>query len=259
MRIDIFTIFPQLISDYCGYSILKRAQDNSNLTLKVWDIRQGAEDSRKSVDDAPLGGGSGMVLKCEPIFNTVLQAESEGMKRPLFVLSAAGHTYNQDKAKELAKLPGFSLICGRYEGIDQRVVDHLADDTLSIGDYVLSGGELAALIIVESVVRLIPGVLGNNESLSQESFEEGLLEYPHYTRPFKYGRWQAPELLVSGNHEEVASWRKVQSIVNTLKKRPDLIEKKGGLTESEVRMLSKYGYSSNGDRIESEQELNEQN
>ena len=186
MRIDVFTIFPGLVEGYADGSILGRARAGGLLDLRTHDIRDGAHDVHRSVDDSPFGGGAGMVLAPEPVFEVVdrIAASPEGLPRPLVLLSPSGRRFDQSVAAELVGCTeGFSLLCGRYEGVDQRVADHLVDDELSVGDFVLAGGELAALTVVEAVVRLLPGVLGNERSVDEESFTTGLLEYPQYTRP----------------------------------------------------------------------------
>lgn len=243
MRIDVFTIFPELVEGYSRASVLGRARDGGILDLRVRDLRQGAGDARRSVDDAPFGGGAGMVLMAEPVFRAVEVVEAhEGLPRPLYLLSPGGRRFDQGFARRLATAPGgFSLLCGRYEGVDERIVAHLCDDELSIGDVVLAGGELAALVVVEAVARLLPGVLGNEASTHEESFVTGLLEYPQYTRPARYRGWAVPDVLRSGDHGSVARWRRVQSLRRTLHRRPDLIEARGGLDEREVALLVEAG------------------
>src|SRR5580704_11380016 len=195
MRIDVFTIFPDVISAYCGTSILGRAAEAGALDVRVHDLRDGADDPRRSVDDSPFGGGAGMVLMAEPLFRSV-EAVSD-LPRPLFLLTPGGRRFDQSVAAELAALAdgpsgGFSLLCGRYEGVDQRVADHLVDGELSVGDFVLAGGELGALVVIETVARLRPDVLGNEDSAADESFSTGLLEYPQYTRPASFRGWSVP-------------------------------------------------------------------
>ena len=183
MRIDILTIFPSLINSFVNESLIGKAQESGTLEISALDIREGASGVHKAVDDTPFGGGPGMVLKPDPIFNVV---ENKNPPRPLYLLSPAGEPFSHSKAKELSKLDGFSLLCGRYEGVDQRVRDHLIDGEISLGDFVLAGGEIAALAVVETVTRLIPGVMGNIEAAASESFTQGLLEYPQYTRPWDF-------------------------------------------------------------------------
>ncbi|HEX3947122.1 MAG TPA: tRNA (guanosine(37)-N1)-methyltransferase TrmD [Acidimicrobiales bacterium] len=243
MRIDLFTIFPELVEHYADGSVLGRARRADRLDLRVRDLRSGARDPHRAVDDAPFGGGAGMVLMPEPVFAAVEAVEAaEGLPRPLLLLSPAGRRFDQAAAAELAAIPGgFSLLCGRYEGVDQRVVDHLVDGELSIGDVVLAGGELAALVVVEAVARLLPGVLGNEASAGEESFADGLLEYPHYTRPAEFRGWPVPEVLRSGDHGRVARWRRAEALARTLRRRPDLVAARGGLSAEEVELLAGAG------------------
>ena len=243
LRIDVFTIFPEVVDGYCSASVLGRARTAGALDLRVRDLRSGATDPRRSVDDAPFGGGAGMVMMPEPLFAAVESVEAtEGLPRPLLLLSPGGRRFDHSVAVELSgSAPGFSLLCGRYEGVDQRVADHLVDGELSVGDFVLAGGELAALVVVESVARLLPGVLGNEESAADESFSAGLLEYPQYTRPGVFRGWEVPEVLRSGDHGRVARWRRAQALRRTLEQRPDLVAARGGLTEEEARLLAGQG------------------
>ena len=236
MRIDILTIFPSLINSFVTESLIGKAQESGTLEISALDLREGASGAHKAVDDTPFGGGPGMVLKPEPIFNIV---ETKNPPRPLYLLSPAGEPFSHSKAKELSKLDGFSLLCGRYEGVDQRVRDHLIDGEISLGDFVLAGGEIAALAIVETVTRLVPGVMGNLESAASESFAQGLLEYPQYTRPWEYKGLTPPDILRSGNHKEIKLWKKAKALEITVSNRPDLIEKRGGLTDEEQRLLEK--------------------
>ena len=236
MRIDILTIFPSLINSFVTESLIGKAQESGTLEISALDLREGASGAHKAVDDTPFGGGPGMVLKPEPIFNIV---ETKNPPRPLYLLSPAGEPFSHSKAKDLSKLDGFSLLCGRYEGVDQRVRDHLIDGEISLGDFVLAGGEIAALAIVETVTRLIPGVMGNLESAASESFTQGLLEYPQYTRPWEYKGLTPPDILRSGNHKEIKLWKKAKALEITVRNRPDLIEKRGGLTDEEQRLLEK--------------------
>ena len=236
MRIDILTIFPSLINSFVTESLIGKAQESGTLEISALDLREGASGAHKAVDDTPFGGGPGMVLKPEPIFNIV---ETKNPPRPLYLLSPAGEPFSHSKAKELSKLDGFSLLCGRYEGVDQRVRDHLIDGEISLGDFVLAGGEIAALAIVETVTRLVPGVMGNLESADSESFTQGLLEYPQYTRPWEYKGLTPPDILRSGNHKEIKLWKKAKALEITVSNRPDLIEKRGGLTDEEQSLLEK--------------------
>jgi tRNA (guanine37-N1)-methyltransferase len=248
VRIDVFTIFPDVVAGYCGASILGRAVDAGALDVRVHDLRQGADDPRRSVDDSPFGGGAGMVLMAEPLFRCVEAVRD--LPRPLYLLAPGGRRLDQDVVVELAALNatpsgGFSLLCGRYEGVDQRVTDHLVDGELSLGDYVLAGGELAALVVVEAVARLLPEVLGNEDSVVEESFTGGLLEYPQYTRPAEFRGWTVPEVLRSGDHGAVAAWRHTQALVRTAERRPDLIKRLVGaaaLSAADVQALRDHGY-----------------
>ncbi len=243
MRIEVFTIFPEVLAAYAGASILGRAREHGHLDLRIHDLRDGADDPRRSVDDAPFGGGAGMVLAPGPLFASVerVEASDDGLARPLYLLSPSGARFDQDRAEELAEGGGFSLLCGRYEGVDQRVADHLADGALSVGDFVLAGGELAALVVVEAVARLLPGVLGNDRSAGDESFADGLLEYPQYTRPAEFRGWPVPEILRSGDHARIDRWRRAQAIRLTVAHRPDLIEARGGLRPEELALLAEVG------------------
>ncbi len=243
MRIDVFTIFPDLVDHYCGGGLLGRGRERGLLDVVVHDLRAGADDPRRSVDDAPFGGGAGMVLACTPLFAAVEAADAAGpIARPLLLLSPGGRRFDQVVARELAARGGCSLLCGRYEGVDQRVADHLVDGELSVGDVVLSGGEAAALVVIEALSRLVPGVLGNTQSPLEESFTAGLLEYPQYTRPADFRGWRVPEVLVSGDHGAVARWRRAEALARTLSGRPDLIAARGGLAADEVALLRAAGH-----------------
>lgn len=240
MHIEVFTIFPGLIEGYLGESLIGKARARGLLDLRVHDLRLATTDPHRSVDDSPFGGGAGMVLAPEPIFAAVEAAQPA---RPLLLLGPGGRRFDQDRARELAAAPGgFSLLCGRYEGIDQRVVEHLVDEELSIGDYVLAGGEAAALVVIEAVTRLVPGVVGNEASTVHESFSDGLLEEPQYTRPADFRGWAVPEVLRSGDHGRIAGWRRAAALARTLRARPELIEARGGLTDQEVQLLGEHGY-----------------
>ncbi|HVB92066.1 MAG TPA: tRNA (guanosine(37)-N1)-methyltransferase TrmD [Acidimicrobiales bacterium] len=247
MKISVFTLFPEAVSAYCTTSILGRAQESGALSVDVHDLRDGAEDTRRTVDDSPFGGGAGMVLMPEPVFRAVEAVEAAGdLPRPLLLLAPGGRRFDQAAAEELAAAPtGFSLLCGRYEGVDQRVSDHLVDGELSVGDFVLAGGELAALVVVETVARLLPEVLGNDDSALHESFSDGLLEYPQYTRPAEFRGWEVPAVLRSGDHAAVASWRRTQALLRTAFRRPDLLEhlvRASALSDQDVRTLAAHGY-----------------
>jgi len=236
LRIDVFTIFPEYLAEPLTLSIVGRARDEGILDLRVHDPRDWARDAHRTVDDAPFGGGPGMVLMPDPLFAAV---EATNPPRPLFLLGPAGRRFDQRLARELATSTGFSLVCGRYEGVDERVGEHLCDDELSIGDVVLAGGEAAALVVIEAVARLVPGVLGNEASASEESFSAGLLEYPQYTRPEEFRGWHVPEPLRSGDHQRIARWRRAQSIRRTLQRRPDLLDRRD-LSEADVELLAEF-------------------
>lgn len=238
IRIDTFTIFPDLIEGWLGASLIGKARRAGVLDLRVHDLRSTAQDPHRSVDDSPFGGGAGMVLAPEPLFAAV---EAVGPPRPLLLLGPGGSRFDQPRARELLAGGSFSLLCGRYEGVDQRVVDHLCDGEVSIGDYVLAGGELGALVLIEAVARLVPGVMGNDASANEESFADGLLEYPHYTRPADFRGWTVPEVLRSGDHRRVDRWRRAMALRRTLDRRPDLIEARGGLDDGDRGLLEEFG------------------
>ncbi|HVX18636.1 MAG TPA: tRNA (guanosine(37)-N1)-methyltransferase TrmD [Acidimicrobiales bacterium] len=237
MRIDVFTIFPDMVDGFAGQSLLGKARERHLVDVRVHDLRAHTRDPHRSVDDAPFGGGAGMVLMPEPIFATV---EAVDPPRPLLLLGPGGRRFDQAAARELAALDGFSLLCGRYEGVDDRVRAHLVDGELSIGDVVLSGGEVAAMVVLEAVSRLVPGVMGNEASADDESFADGLLEYPHFTRPAEFRGWAVPEVLRSGDHARVARWRRAQALARTQRDRPDLIEARGGLSDDDCRVLEEF-------------------
>jgi tRNA (guanine37-N1)-methyltransferase len=237
MRVDVFTIFPTYFESPLRASLLGRARDAGLLDVRLHDPRDFTTDNHRSVDDSPFGGGVGMVMRPEPLFAAF---EASGAPRPLVLLSAAGGPFDQATARGLAEGAGFSLLCGRYEGVDQRVADHLCDEELSVGDYVLAGGEAAALVVIDAVARLVPGVMGNEQSARDESFGHGLLEFPQFTRPAAFRGWEVPEVLRTGDHARIARWRRAQALSRTLARRPDLL---GGreLTEEERALLREFG------------------
>ncbi|NNE73441.1 MAG: tRNA (guanosine(37)-N1)-methyltransferase TrmD [Acidimicrobiales bacterium] len=237
MRIDVFTIFPQLIGDFTAEALLGKAQGKGLIDVRAHDIRAQTSDVHGTVDDAPYGGGAGMVMMPEPVFAAVEHVEPP---RPLIYLGPGGRRFDQGVARELAELDGFSLLCGRYEGVDERVRSHLIDEELSVGDYVLAGGEVAALVVIEAVARLVPGVMGNAASAEDESFADGLLEYPHYTRPAEFRGWPVPEILRSGDHARIARWRRAMALRRTIAERPDLIAARGGLTAEDEALLAAF-------------------
>ncbi|HEY8093041.1 MAG TPA: tRNA (guanosine(37)-N1)-methyltransferase TrmD [Acidimicrobiales bacterium] len=240
MRADVFTIFPELVDGFCSESLLGKARTSGLLDLRCHDLREHTTDVHRSVDDSPFGGGAGMVLRPEPVFASVEAAQPP---RPLYLLGPGGARFDQDLARDLAAGPGFSLLCGRYEGVDHRVREHLVDGELSIGDYVLAGGEVAACVVIEAVTRLLPGVMGNEISAETESFGRpggGLLEEPQYTRPASFRGWEVPDVLRSGDHARIARWRRAQALHRTARSRPDLIAARGGLSEEEAGLLEEF-------------------
>jgi tRNA (guanine37-N1)-methyltransferase len=236
VRIDVFTLFPEYVEVATNTALLGKAQDAGLLEVRVHDPRDWTSDVHRTVDDRPYGGGAGMVLMPEPLFAAV---EAVAPPRPLMLLSASGHRFSQRIATELAAGHGFSLLCGRYEGVDQRVADHLCDAELSVGDYVLAGGEAAALIVIEAVTRLVPGVMGNEHSGVDESFRAERLEYPQYTRPGVFRGWWVPEVLRSGAHDRIARWRQAEAVRRTMARRPDLIARRP-LTTAERALLDEF-------------------
>lgn len=226
MRIDIITIFPKMFSAVLDESIIKRAQKKGKVKIFTHDLRNYTLDKHRKVDDRPFGGGSGMVLQAEPIFRAVqaIKKKIKG-KSKVILLCPQGKKYDQNYAKRLSKERNLIFICGHYEGVDERVRQYLADEEISIGDYVLTGGELAAMVVIDSAVRLIPGVLGDKNSLNFESFEGNLLEYPQYSRPAKFKEWPVPQVLISGAHDKIKAWRKIESFKRTKQRRPDLLKR----------------------------------
>jgi len=239
LRIDVFSVFPGLVDGALSSSIIGRARENGLIDLRLHDPRDQATDVHRSVDDTPFGGGAGMVMRPDIIAASIRSADRP---RPVIALAASGRRFDQAKARELAEGGGFSLLCGRYEGIDQRVLDTLVDEEISIGDFVLAGGEVAAAVIIEAAGRLVPGVLGNAASIADESFSDGILEYPHYTRPAEWEGQSVPPVLTSGNHGAVDRWRHAMALKRTLERRPDLIEARGGLTDDEQKLLDELDH-----------------
>jgi tRNA (guanine37-N1)-methyltransferase len=239
VRIDVFTIFPELVDAFCRESLLGRARDVGLLDLRCHDLRDHTTDVHRTVDDAPFGGGAGMVLRPEPVFASVEAVEPP---RPLLLLGPGGRVFDQATARRLASSEGFSLLAGRYEGVDHRVREHLVDGELSIGDYVLAGGEVAACVVIEAVTRLLPGVMGNERSTEQESFggPGGLLEEPQYTRPASFRGWDVPDVLRSGDHARIERWRRAQALHRTVAGRPDLIAARGGLSAEDQALLEEF-------------------
>jgi len=239
VQIDILTLFPQMFQSPFSSGILKRAIDHKLVTINIYNIRDCTHDRHHTVDDYAYGGGAGMVLKPEPIFEAVESIKpdtEEGSMLPIILLTPQGRPFSQQIAYELSGYRRMILICGHYEGVDERVRQHLVTDEISIGDYVLSGGELAAMVVVDAVVRLLIGVLGSEASPLDDSYATGLLEYPQYTRPAVYKGWSVPQVLLSGNHAQIAKWRREQAIRRTLERRPDLLDK-ANLSPEERRLV----------------------
>lgn len=237
IRFEVFTLFPDIVRSYFEASVVGRAQQAALIDVQVHNIRDFTLDRHRTTDDVPYGGGGGMIMKPEPIFRaaeTVL-GESIGSV-PVLLLTPQGRPFNHERAKELSRLPRLALVCGRYEGVDERVREHLATDEISIGDYVLTGGELPAMIVIDAVARLIPGVLGDAEAAAEDSHAAGLLEYPHYTRPVEFRGWRVPDVLVSGDHARIAEWRRAQSLRRTMARRPDMFQRIA-LSDSELESL----------------------
>jgi tRNA (guanine37-N1)-methyltransferase len=226
MKVDVLTLFPGMFAGPLDESIIKRAREAGLLDLEIHDLRTYAHDRHKTVDDRPFGGGPGMLLKPEPVFEAV-EALATAETR-VVLLGPSGRRFDQSVAREMAKCQHLLLICGSYEGFDERVREHLADEELSIGDYVLTNGALPAMVIVDTVTRLLPGALGDNDSAREESFSAGLIEYPQYTRPAEFRGWKVPEVLLSGHHAEIAKWRAAQARQRTQERRPDLIDETCG-------------------------------
>jgi len=237
VHIDILTLFPPMFQGVFSQGIFKRAIDQKLVSVSLHNIRDYTHDKHHTVDDYPYGGGAGMVLKPEPIFEAVESINRESAT-PVILLTPQGRLFCQQIAQELSGYSQLILICGHYEGVDERVSEHLATDEISIGDYVLSGGELAAMVVVDAVVRLLPGVLGSAASPLDDSHVTGLLEYPQYTRPTIYREWPVPEVLLSGNHAQIANWRREQAIQRTLKRRPELLDK-AELSSEEKSLVDK--------------------
>jgi len=237
MQIDVLTLFPEMFQGVFGSGVIGRAAEQGLVGISLHNFRDQAHDRHRTVDDYPYGGGAGMVLKPEPIFEAVEAIKGES-DIPVVLLSPAGRLFNQGVAEDFARYSRVIIICGRYEGVDERVAEHLATDEVSIGDYILTGGEIAAMVIIDAVVRLLPGVLGSELSPREDSHVAGLLEYPQYTRPPGYRGWAVPEALLSGNHARIAGWRREQSIRRTHERRPELLAKVE-LSPGEKRLIEK--------------------
>jgi tRNA (guanine37-N1)-methyltransferase len=244
MEFDVFTLLPEVFPPYLESSILQRASQRGLIDVRVHNIRDWATEKHHVTDNEPYGGGGGMVMKVEPVFAAVesvlgaLASGEQGRACPIILLTPQGRVFDQGIAMELVQQPRLALICGRYEGFDERIREHLITDQISIGDYVLTGGELPALILIDAISRLLPGVLGDPNGPFNDSHASGLLEYPHYTRPPEFRGWGVPEVLLSGNHARIAAWRREQSLRRTLKHRPDLLEK-ANLSKADRKLLEK--------------------
>lgn len=243
MRIDLVTIFPELFSPHLETGMWAIAEKREIVQFEVYDLRDYAEDRHRTVDDYPFGGGPGMIMKPGPIFKAIkaITSTSQGISPLIILLSPQGERFNQEMAKELSQAPWLILLCGRYRGVDQRVREKLVDREISIGDYVLTGGELPAMVLVDAMIRLLPGVLSDMDSAKEDSFYQGLLDYPHYTRPQDFQGLKVPSVLLSGNHQEVRRWRKRKALEMTWQKRPDLLAK-ADLTEEDLTYLTQIGY-----------------
>ncbi|MCY1563963.1 tRNA (guanosine(37)-N1)-methyltransferase TrmD [Staphylococcus pettenkoferi] len=238
MRIDYLTLFPEMFEGVLNHSILERAQDKGMLAVNTVNFRDYAENKHNQVDDYPFGGGQGMVLKPEPIFNA-LESLQQTAETRVVLMCPQGEPFTQEKAQELSEAEHLVFICGHYEGYDERIREHLVTDEISIGDYVLTGGELPAMTMTDAIVRLIPGVLGNQQSHEDDSFQDGLLEFPQYTRPREYRGMNVPEVLLSGNHARIDAWRREQKLLRTYRNRPDLLDK-AELTKQDQDILKRY-------------------
>lgn len=239
MFVDIFSLFPEVFAPYLEISILKRAIQSSLLEVRTHNIRGWATDRHHTTDDTPYGGGGGMIMKPEPIFSAVESILGDPPKCPIILLTPQGKTFDQKMAFELASFDHIAMLCGRYESYDERIRQHLVTHEISIGDYVLTGGELPTLIILDAIARLLPGVLGDADATQDDSFSDGLLEYPHYTKPPEFRGWKVPDILLSGNHAALDHWRREQSLIRTLKRRPDLL-KSIDLSKEEQDFIQTY-------------------
>lgn len=238
MRIDIMTLFPDMCRAYLGASIIGRAREAGKVQIECMDIRDYTQDKHRRVDDSPYGGGMGMIMQAQPIYDCYMDlCKKTGARPHLIYLTPQGKTLTQQRVKELAKLDYIALLCGHYEGVDERVIEELQPEEISVGDYVLTGGELPALLVADAVSRMIPGVLSSDECFTEESHYSSLLEYPQYTRPYVWHGRQVPEVLITGHHANVEAWRREQSLIRTAERRPDMLEK-AQLTEKEIRFLS---------------------
>ncbi|MGB4207220.1 MAG: tRNA (guanosine(37)-N1)-methyltransferase TrmD [Smithellaceae bacterium] len=244
IRFDVLSIFPDMFSSPLNYSLLKKAQDKDLIEIFIHNIRDWAEDKHKMTDDAPYGSGCGMVMKVGPVDKALVTVKKKEMNPLVILMTPQGELFNQRIAAELATKRQIVIICGRYEGVDERIRRHLADREISIGDYILTGGELSALILIDAVSRFVPGVLGNMRSVEGDSFSDGLLEYPQYTRPADYKGWKVPDVLLSGNHAQIENWRREESLRKTYRRRPDLL-RKARLSAADKEILKKIKLKDN--------------
>ncbi len=236
MRFEVFTLLPEVFPTYLETSILKRARERGLIDARIHNIRDYTHDKHHTTDDTPYGGGGGMVMKAEPVFEAVEAVLGLASNTPIILLTPQGRVFNQAIARELSQHPRIALLCGRYEGVDERIREHLVTDEISIGDYVLTGGELPALILIDAVARLLPHVLGDPTGAEDDSHAMGLLEYPHYTRPPEFRGWKVPEVLLSGDHGKIDKWRREQALERTLRKRPDMLAQ-AKLTGGDLKFL----------------------
>jgi len=237
MHFKIVTIFPKELSNSLSYGVVGNAINDNTIRIDYFDPRDHSDNKYGSIDDKPYGGGPGMVMQAKPVLESIDKARDNNIDIPVYFLSPRGKTFNQNKAKELSKMDKIVLVSSRYEGLDQRAIDQTDNhEEISIGDYILSGGETACTVVIDSIARLIPGVLGDNDSILEESFSDGFLEYPHYTRPSEVNGETVPDILLSGDHEKINQWRKIQSLKNTQTRRPDLIDR-SKLTDDEITIV----------------------
>jgi tRNA (guanine37-N1)-methyltransferase len=254
MRFDVFSLFPQVFTPYIDISILQRAIQNQLVEVYLHNIRDWAPGKHHVTDDTPYSGGGGMVMKCEPVFNAIEAVLGAPPVCPVVLMTPQGRPFNQKTALKLSRRPRIAILCGRYEGIDERIRQHLVTDEISIGDYVLTGGELPALVVMDAVARLIPGVLGDPDGASDDSHASGLLEYPHYTRPPVFRGWAVPEVLLSGNHAQIVRWRKEQSLLRTLQRRPDMLDN-FPLTAADLKYLKQFRQDDASDTSDSGEDV----
>ncbi|MED1202096.1 tRNA (guanosine(37)-N1)-methyltransferase TrmD [Heyndrickxia acidicola] len=242
MKIDVLTLFPEMFEGVFGSSILKKAREKGSAEYNVVNFRDFADNKHQTVDDYPYGGGAGMVLKPQPIFDAVEHLSGKAVKKPrVILLCPQGEVFTQKKAEEFVKEDHLIFVCGHYEGYDERIREHVVTDEISIGDFVLTGGELGAMVMVDSIVRLLPGVLGNEDSPVLDSFSSGLLEHPHYTRPADFRGYKVPDVLISGNHSKIEEWREQESLRRTVTRRPDLLNDYS-LSDRQKKWLKEWGY-----------------